>query len=565
MASLPRDKVILLVAMTAGSLVRLIPYLERPSLWLDEARLALNIGARSFAGLLQPLAYDQAAPPLFLWAEKAAVLLGGVNEYALRALPLAAGLLVPVITYALAGRLLRRPEAAVAASLTALSPALVQYSAQVKPYETDALVCVGLLLVFTWESGRAPDRRPGPWTILLGTVAIWFSATTPFALAGILAVSCYWSSRRSGNALAAASVCWGVSFALFYFGAYRPAAANAYLQWFWGDRFLSPWVPGGLGRTFEALREEAFTSFVSDIIELGHSQLAEVVVVAVTLLVVGVAIAGLTRLATTRPEAAVLLSGPPLVAVAASAAGAYPLAARLTLFFVPLLMMLVAAGCTTLMAARVPRVVLGLLLGSIIAAGQLRNLVRAADPFREGHLRPGVAFLEREIRPGDVVYVAANALPAWTFYTTDWSQPDTARLARMAREGSSGGRAFENGPSRRETGMDPYPDLAYPFRSGVELLGVRDGAPFRPGDIWRAPPDSGWARSEAARIQQAAQPQAWLVATTSFGTYRFLDAAVLALGGVRTDAAAEPSILVARYRLPARQSPAERDPGSSTR
>src|SRR5512135_269137 len=85
-----RDRLFVAGALTAGVLFRVIPYAERPSLSLDEARVALNIAGRSFMGLLRPLDYDQAAPPLFLWAEKIAVLLGGPNEYALRALPLLA-------------------------------------------------------------------------------------------------------------------------------------------------------------------------------------------------------------------------------------------------------------------------------------------------------------------------------------------------------------------------------------------------------------------------------------------------------------------------------------------
>src|SRR5882724_178028 len=148
----PRDRLVLLAALTAGTLFRVIPYSQRPSLWLDEARLALNLGSRSFTSLLHPLAYDQAAPPLFLWGEKLAMMVGGANEFALRALPLVAGLLIPIVTYLLALRIAGNGVAFLAAALTALSPSLVQYSILLKPYETDALVCVGLLLAALVES-----------------------------------------------------------------------------------------------------------------------------------------------------------------------------------------------------------------------------------------------------------------------------------------------------------------------------------------------------------------------------------------------------------------------------
>lgn len=82
---------LLVAALTVGIALRAPLYLANPSLLLDEARVALNVASRSFAGLAQPLDYDQTAPVLFLWMAKAATLLGGVNEYSMRVLPFVAG------------------------------------------------------------------------------------------------------------------------------------------------------------------------------------------------------------------------------------------------------------------------------------------------------------------------------------------------------------------------------------------------------------------------------------------------------------------------------------------
>jgi hypothetical protein len=57
-------------AIVAGVLIRLEHLAGGRSLHIDEARLALNIGQRSFSGLLEPLAYEQTAPIPFLWAER---------------------------------------------------------------------------------------------------------------------------------------------------------------------------------------------------------------------------------------------------------------------------------------------------------------------------------------------------------------------------------------------------------------------------------------------------------------------------------------------------------------
>ena len=60
--------------------LRLRQYLYGRSLWVDEAFLALNIAERSFTELARPLGWDQTAPILFLWMERASVLLFGTHE-----------------------------------------------------------------------------------------------------------------------------------------------------------------------------------------------------------------------------------------------------------------------------------------------------------------------------------------------------------------------------------------------------------------------------------------------------------------------------------------------------
>ena len=232
--------------------------------------------------------------------------------------------------------------------------------------------------------------------------------------------------------------------------------------------------------------------------------------------------------------------------------GAYPIAPRLVLFCVPLLMIVVAAGLVVVLTSplRIPKIVASGLLLVVIAAGQLRNVVLVDDPYREEHLRPAVEFWRKATRPGEAVYVTAGALPGWAFYTTDWQAPDTARLARMAREGSSGGPAFENAPSRKRPIDGDGAELAFALGSGVELLGIADGAPVHIGRWRRSPPDSGWARSEAKRIRAAARPTAWVIGTPWFGRGTLLDDALRSLGAVRLDAFVEGGTVAARYQFP---------------
>ena len=74
-------------------MLRLRQYLTGRSLWADEAMLALNIVTRDFAGMFQPLDYDQGAPIGFLLVEKLFHALLGKHELALRLFPLLVGLI----------------------------------------------------------------------------------------------------------------------------------------------------------------------------------------------------------------------------------------------------------------------------------------------------------------------------------------------------------------------------------------------------------------------------------------------------------------------------------------
>src|SRR5256885_1724755 len=86
----------LLVAMLivlAGTVCRVRQFAARQSFWNDEAFIVLNVMNRSAGQLLGRLEYDQAAPPVFLWIERAMAVEFGANEYALRAQALVCGII----------------------------------------------------------------------------------------------------------------------------------------------------------------------------------------------------------------------------------------------------------------------------------------------------------------------------------------------------------------------------------------------------------------------------------------------------------------------------------------
>src|SRR5437868_12434581 len=79
-------------ALLLGLCLRGWHYLANPSVWHDEAALALNVLGKSFHDLLGPLYFAEAAPPLFLWAEKSISHFLGDGPFSLRLLPFLASL-----------------------------------------------------------------------------------------------------------------------------------------------------------------------------------------------------------------------------------------------------------------------------------------------------------------------------------------------------------------------------------------------------------------------------------------------------------------------------------------
>ena len=239
----PPAKRLLLIALVFGIALRVADFLHCRTLSLDEARLAVNIAARSFRGLLSPLAMDQSAPPLFLWGERAIMLLFGHSDCALRLLPVVAGTVAAALMYPLARRFLARPEAWLAAMIGIFCPLLITYSNTVKQYSVELLT--GILLLLAWERALAgPFRGRAALTLVAaGAVAPWVSLTSVFVLGACwveLALAA--ARRREGAARTAlaATLCWGLSALTAYVVVYRAAGGNPYMRRFWELAFLTP-------------------------------------------------------------------------------------------------------------------------------------------------------------------------------------------------------------------------------------------------------------------------------------------------------------------------------------
>lgn len=507
----------LLAVAALGASFRLFHYLFARSLWMDEAMLAINIPIRSYLDLLEPLDYNTSAPFPFLWAERAAVGLFGTSELSLRAVPLLAGLLLVPALGLLARRLYGDAGGCAAALLAALSPTLIRFSNEVKPYGTDALVTVAILTAACRVAERPASRRAwlafclaAPLGVLASFPAVFVAGAALSALPWLAEVR-----RRPAPLLLCAGLCLA-AFAIPYLAIYQVPAGSQEVLRHWNAAFLEP---GGelVRRARLALPGVLFPAF------FGNGSTSPPLGAPVALTIAGLATLGLNEARRRLGVwAAWLLAVPFVLAATASALHRYPFGVpRLMVFAVPLLLLMLAGAGAWLarrLENRVPAPVL-VVVGFAALGPTLRDdIAGLRHPF-EGEDTRALVAQWREARRGEQepIYVGAKAIPAWLFYTINWEAPRRDRLDFYALAATHG-LAFENRPSRSHAVTDEGSDLVFESRGRREILGIATGREWRWPDYRRPGPDPGWAENEARRIHREAvlnphNPCAWILFT----------------------------------------------------
>jgi hypothetical protein len=183
---------------TCGIALRLYHYLRDPAMWHDEAALVINALDKSFLELLGPLQFQEAAPPLFLWAERAMALVLGDSTFALRLIPLFASCGGLILMAWVASTVLSPASARWAVLLFEFSDRLLWHACEAKPYATDILAALSAMAVFL-----STRSWPLPWrlTLFIALTPLLILASYPgcFVLGGVLLslLPATWQSRRA--------------------------------------------------------------------------------------------------------------------------------------------------------------------------------------------------------------------------------------------------------------------------------------------------------------------------------------------------------------------------------
>lgn len=404
----PRHTVLLWGLVAVGTVLRLRQYLSGRSLWLDESALAASFVQQTdiIDLLLHPLLYFQSAPPGFILAAWSTATAFGHEDWALRLAPLMAAVAALALAVPLARRALGSPVAQVAfVAMLALSPTLIYYASEFKPYSSDAFVSLSAM--------TAAACRAKPRGLLLlavvGLIGIVLSLPAVLVLAPIALLLAYeaWIAKRLWPlALVAAS--WLAGAALHGLYLLSASADLARLTEYWRPAFAPSPAADPLWYAGAALELVHLAFFqrgpaLPTYVQVPEFDTVEPTALAIVLAAALVVAAG-AALRSKQPLALIAV-GSIASTVLASAVHAYPFSSRLLIFLVPQVLLLLAFGLDRLIATRLRPLALaaGAGLVAVMVPGAAKN---ALHPVSISDMKGALSRVRSLYRDGDVVAVA---------------------------------------------------------------------------------------------------------------------------------------------------------------
>jgi hypothetical protein len=403
-----------------GVVLRASKYLPAWSMRGDELAVTLNLNNRSPLELItKPLDYEQAAPVGFILVVKAMIAIFGRSEYVLRFPAFAASCLSLLLMQDLLTKTVGKYGNLFALAAFAFADYLIYYSAELKQYSTDVLICLMLLLVFYQHLTKDTTLKDFVVLASLGIMALCFSYPALFVLIGIggTLVLHYWKNRQRFIWIVLTGILWAGVFLALYWFLLRHQTNDAYLITFW-DNLLSfmpmppwrqlSWFPKALSGLFFEV-----------------AGLSSHLVLVIPLYLLGL----WGFLKEKKWQWVLVLTLPIALNVLVSGFQKYPFHGRLILYVLPLIFLLLAKGIDFLIAFIRNRtsanlafaVLLVLLLNPIVRTANSYLVTR--DYLRDD-LKSVLSFMEKNKQSGDLVYLYHLVGPEYLYYAPTYHLDD---------------------------------------------------------------------------------------------------------------------------------------------
>ena len=394
-----------------GVLLRLKIYIQNRSLFIDEASLARNIAERSYGGFFSSLSYQQYAPPLFLVKTKMVTEAFGNYEWALRLIPLLAGLWSMWLLWLMLKEWVKSPVVRVyGLSMFCLAFITIRYGTDFKQYSSDGF----LALLFLWLATKDRQviwtgQRVAYWAFF-GSLGIWYSMPLVFILSGVglFFLSVNWKQWRSTFIVIST---WLLSFGAYYFLILQHNIGSNYLENYFGGYFIEL-------HNLSAKVWKNNSRLIIDIFKSITDKTTVSIAFGIATFLVGVA--AIIRNDKTK---AILVLIPIVALLLASILHYYTLMPRLTLFIFPSVLLIMCLGLDLLFRASNKWVKILLLCFVILGIVNKRGWDYIENKMVFEEIKPCLTQLQNESKVEDFVFVDHEGIPAFMYYTNNYEEP----------------------------------------------------------------------------------------------------------------------------------------------
>jgi len=407
----------ILVIIVFGIILRASKYLPAWSMRGDELAITLNLINRSAVELAtKPLDYEQAAPFGFLLLTKALMTIFGRSEYILRLSAFISGCVSLILMQSLLTKTGGKYGNLFALAAFAFGNYLIYYSAELKQYSIDVLLCLVLLLVFYRHLSKETTAKDFILLAVLGVLALCFSYTALFVIAGIgitLFVHYSKDQRQKLMWITLTGALWAGTFLALYLLLLRYQSQDSYLITFW-DNLLSfmpmppwkdiSWFPKALDGLFFVV-----------------AGLSSSLVFVIPIYILGL----WGFLKEKRWQWILVLTIPIGLNILVSGFQKYPFHGRLILYLLPLVFIVLGKGVDLLISLTDNRVFANAIFAGLIIL-LLRPVIPTTNTFLFTHsylqddLKPALSFVEKDKQDGDFIYLYHYIEQQYIYYASSY-------------------------------------------------------------------------------------------------------------------------------------------------
>ena len=408
---IPLVSVLIGIVASYGILIRVNEYIRNRSLFGDEVALVANIFYKSITQLIiYPLDYAQAAPLGFLLLVKPLVMIfGALDEHVLRFIPLCCGVFSVILYFLLLKRCTNKGSTLIAMVLFSFSWQLLRYQTEFKPYSSDVMVALLILLFGIHLIPTRFNRSNAIQLGALGASVIWFSFPSVFVLSGVgiailfrSIINKHWGELKH---LCVCFIIWGISFVVLYFFYLKDIKNSSFLEKFW-MQYCMPLPSYSLHGLLMILK--VFGKMLHYPGEIYPVSLGAIVFVL-----------GAYAIYKKNKILSVMFLTPIIFTAIASSLHYYPFSGRFLLFYLPVMYLIISEGIIFLIKRDH---FLFKLFGSLVLIAILYHPVTTAPRhltsklFSSIETRPIVKYVANHIKEGDSVYLYYQATASYRYY-----------------------------------------------------------------------------------------------------------------------------------------------------